>query len=49
MRYKQIPKKLLEWTKRRIETEILINSIKRKRCRSDLSRYLKKIVAWVEG
>jgi hypothetical protein len=49
MRHKLVPKKLLEWTRWMIDTEILINNIKKKRCRSDLCRYLKKVVAWIEG
>jgi len=42
-------KELLGRTKRMIETEILINSIKRKQCRCNLRRYLKKVVAWAEA
>ena len=49
MRYKPVPKELFEKTRRMVETEILINNIKKKRCRSDLCRYLKKVVAWIEG
>ena len=49
MRYKPVPKELLEKTRRMIDTLILINSIKKKRCGCDLCRYLKKVVAWVEG
>ena len=43
-------RKLLERTRCRIDTLILINNIKKKRCRCDLCRYLKKkVVAWIEG
>ncbi|MFA5092351.1 MAG: hypothetical protein WC543_00140 [Candidatus Omnitrophota bacterium] len=49
MRYKPVPKELLEKTRRIIEIEVLINNIKKKKCRSNLSRYLKKVVAWING
>ena len=42
-------KELLEKTRRRIDTLILINNIKKKKCRCDLCRFLKKVVKWVEG
>jgi hypothetical protein len=41
--------KLLERTRRTIDTLILINNIKRKQCCYYLCRYLKKVVARVEG
>jgi hypothetical protein len=49
MRYKPVPKELIKKTRWIIETEIFINNIKKKRSRCDLSRYLKKVVAWVES
>ncbi len=42
-------KELLEKTRRMMDTLFLINNIKKKKCRCDLCRFLKKVVNWVEG
>ena len=42
-------KELLEKTRRMMDTLFLINNIKKKKCRCDLCRFLKKVVKWVEG